>query len=119
MRLLLALCLAASPVAAENWMRRDGDRSFDKITLDARLRGAVIEFYDGGLGEYYTDGRYTYTYANSGGTGYGYFEVQEDGSVCVEFVNGFSRCDLFVLDQQDRLVVITEQGDRFPVRPEG
>lgn len=116
MRLLLAACLIATPVFAEGWMRRDSDQSIDKPALDARLRGEVIEFYDGGRSEYYEDGRYTYTYANDGGTGYGYFEIKDDGSICIEFVTGFSRCDLYVLDAQDRLVVITEKGDRFPVR---
>ena len=96
---------------------RDGDTLFDQSGLDSRLRGHTITFFDDGQSRFYEDGRYTYTYAGSGGTGYGYFTVTPDSSVCVEFVNGFSRCDIYVTDDADRLVVITEAGDRFPVRP--
>lgn len=113
--ILLTLCLAA-PAMAENWAMRDSDTGFDMAALDNRLRGEILTFYDGGQSEFYEDGRYTYTYANDGGTGYGYFEVMADSSVCIEFVNGFSRCDAYVTDAQDRLVVITEKGDRFPVK---
>ena len=113
--ILLTLCLA-SPAYSESWAMRESDQSFDLAALDARLRGEILIFYDGGQSEFYEDGRYTYTYADEGGTGYGYFEVMEDSTVCIEFVNGFSRCDAYVTDAQDRLVVITEAGDRFPVR---
>jgi hypothetical protein len=119
MRLLLALCLVTTSVVAEPVMRRDSDREIGLQALDNRLRGRSIAFYDGGVSEFYEDGRYTYTYADEGGTGYGYYEVTEDSTICIEFVNGFTRCDIYVLDDQDRLVVITEKGDRFPVRSEG
>lgn len=118
MRILLLLCLVAAPLAAEP-LPRDSDRQIGSGALDTRLRGHSIAFYDGGVSEFYEDGRYTYTYAGAGGTGYGYFEVTGDSQICIEFVNGFSRCDLYVLDTQDRLVVITDKGVRFPVRPEG
>ncbi|WP_323767596.1 hypothetical protein [Marinovum sp.] len=117
MRFLFVLCLAATPLAADP-LARDSDREIGSDALDNRLRGARIAFYDGGVSEYYDDGRYTYTYADQGGTGYGYYEVSGDSRVCIDFVNGFSRCDLYVLDAQGRLVVITEKGDRFPVRRE-
>ncbi|MDA7428490.1 hypothetical protein PGB28_08460 [Primorskyibacter aestuariivivens] len=113
---ILLTLLFASPAFAESWVLRDSDTGFDLAALDARLRGEILTFYDGGKSEFYEDGRYTYTYADDGGTGYGYFEVMEDSRVCIEFVNGFSRCDAYVTDAQDRLVVITEAGDRFPVR---
>lgn len=117
MRLISVLALLlCSPAFAEGWAMRDSDASFDIADLDARLRGEILTFHDGGQSEFYNDGRYTFTYANDGGTGYGYFEVMQDSTVCIEFVNGFSRCDAYVRDAQDRLVVITEDGDRFPVR---
>jgi hypothetical protein len=102
---------------AENWIPRDSDTMFDQTDLDSRLRGETITFFDDGQSEFYADGRYTYTYANDGGTAYGYFEVKDDSTICVDFVTGFSRCDMYVTDASNRLVVITQSGDRFPVRP--
>ncbi|MGX9357036.1 hypothetical protein ACS3SW_18280 [Roseobacteraceae bacterium S113] len=106
-----------SALAADEWQLRPNDEVFDQAGLDALLRGEVITFFDNGQAEYFEDGRYSYTYANDGGAGYGYYEVMADSTICIEFVNGFSRCDAYVRDAQGRLVVITEKGDRFPVRP--
>lgn len=116
-RLLVILCCLPHLVLAQNWTPRDSDTLFDQVTLDTRLRGETITFFDDGQSQFYEDGRYTYTYANDGGSGYGYFEVKDDSTVCVDFVNGFSRCDMYVIDASDRLVLITETGDRFPIRP--
>ena len=102
---------------AQNWVPRDTDTLFTQLDLEARLRGETITFFDDGQSQFFEDGRYTYTYANDGGTGYGYFEIKTDSTICVEFVTGFSRCDMYVIDAANRLVVITEAGDRFPVRP--
>ncbi len=115
----IAICLALFPTfaCAQDWSPRDSDRLFDQAALDTRLRGQTITFFDDGQSRFFDDGRYTYTYANDGGTGYGYFDVKDDSTICVDFVNGFSRCDMYVIDASDRLVVITESGDRFPVRP--
>jgi hypothetical protein len=68
------------------------------------------------VSHFYNDGRYTYAYdMGAGGYAYGYFEVAEDSTVCIAFVNGFSRCDAFV-ENGGRLVLITRDGDRFPIR---
>lgn len=116
-RLILCALFIPSLVFAQNWAPRETDTLFDQLGLDTRLRGETITFFDDGQSKFFEDGRYTYTYANDGGTGYGYFEIKEDSTICVEFVTGFSRCDMYVVDAADRLVVITETGDRFPVRP--
>lgn len=113
----LSAVMFATPLWAEILGALDSDVAFSQAALETRLRGQVITFYDGGQAEYYEDGRYTYSYANEGGTGYGYFEITENSTICIDFVNGFKRCDLYVRDAQGRLVVITEKGDRFPVRP--
>lgn len=116
--LLAVLAAAATSVAqAQTEGLRDTDIRFDLKDLDMRLRGQTIVFFDDGESRFYEDGRYTYTYANEGGTGYGYFTVTEDSAVCISFVNGASRCDTYVTDADNRLVVITAAGDRFPVRP--
>lgn len=121
MRLALALILvaalpAALPATAQDWMSRPGDTGFSNAELDTRLRGNILTFYDDGQSEFYDDGRYTYTYANDGGTGYGYWEITGDSTVCIEFVNGFSRCDRYVRNG-DRLILQTADGERFPIRP--
>lgn len=116
-RLALILLILPMTLPAQQLGARDTDSLFDQTELDNRLRGKILTFFDDGQSRFYEDGRYTYTYANEGGTGYGYFTVGQDSTVCIEFVTGFSRCDLYVLDANDRLIVITTAGDRFPTRP--
>lgn len=112
------LLCALFPVAlyAQNRAPRDSDVLFDQVGLESLLRGTTITFFDDGESKFFEDGRYTYTYANNGGTGYGYFTVMEDSTICIEFVTGFSRCDLYVTDTDGRLIIITANGDRFPTR---
>lgn len=117
LRVALILCLTPAALIAQPWEPRTSDTLFDKSELDLRLRGTTITFYDDGQSRFYEDGRYSYTYANEGGTGYGYFTVEEDSTICIEFVTGASRCDLYVTDAGGRLTVITTAGDRFPTRP--
>ena len=114
---VLAICLLPVCAFAQDWAPRGSDTLFDQAALDNRLRGATITFFDDGQSQFFADGRYTYTYANDGGTGYGYFTVMADSTICIEFVTGFSRCDLYVTDAAGRLTVITATGDRFPTRP--
>lgn len=116
-RFALALALIPAVLSAQQWEPRDTDALFEQGALDSLLRGTTITFFDEGQSEFFADGRYTYTYANNDGTGHGYFTVMEDSTICVEFVTGFSRCDLYVTDASGRLIVITASGDRFPTRP--
>ncbi|MCR9108145.1 hypothetical protein [Marivita sp. XM-24bin2] len=116
-RFALAFALIPVNLCAQQAVPRETDRLLQQAALDALLRGGTITFYDDGQSRFYEDGRYTYTYANNGGTGYGYFTVMTDSTICIEFVTGASRCDLYVFDETDRLIVITEAGDRFPTRP--
>ena len=110
------ICLLwAGSALADPFVMRSGDIVFDPDAMRERLSGQILTFYDDGQSEYYTDGRYTYTYADNGGTAYGYWRVEDNGAVCIEFVNGFSRCDLYVRNG-DRLLLIDENGARFPVR---
>ncbi|MFZ5964087.1 hypothetical protein ACOXXX_14140 [Thalassococcus sp. BH17M4-6] len=112
---LLALLLPATAFAQE-FDLRDSDQRITPEALAMRLSGHTLTFYDDGQAEFYTDGRYTYTYADNGGTAYGYWSLSDAGTVCIAFVNGFSRCDLYVRDG-DRLVMLDAKGARYPVRP--
>ncbi len=113
-RYFIALFLFPATLFAQQWAPRDSDVLLDQATLDTRLRGETIVFFDNGESRFFEDGRYTYTYANAGGTGYGYFTIGNDSTICIEFVTGFSRCDLYVIDASGRLTIITTTGDRFP-----
>lgn len=115
MRTIAALCLLATPAIAEDWVLRATDQLLDADALATRLIGQNIVFYDNGRSEYFEDGSYAYTY-DGGGTAHGDFTIRDDSTVCVNFDNGWARCDLFVVADQ-RLVVITEEGERFPIRP--
>jgi hypothetical protein len=122
LKLSLAIILLAGPLAAQdtptdqNWAQKTGDTLLTDAALQQRLTGQTITFYDDGQSYYYPDGRYTYTYADEGGVAYGHYQLEPDSTVCVAFVNGFSRCDRFV-QTAERLVMLTAKGDRFPVRP--
>lgn len=93
---------------------RSGDEVVDPATLLARS----LTFYDDGVSRYSPGGSYSYTYSalNGGGTAFGTYQIEADNSLCVLFRNGFDRCDLFVRNA-GRLVLITQQGERYPVRP--
>ncbi|MGH1415588.1 MAG: hypothetical protein ACRBB0_19015 [Pelagimonas sp.] len=108
--------LIAGPVWAEEFAIKKGDTPFERDALDTRLRGEVLEFYDDGQAKYYVDGRYSYTYAGSGSAAYGYWDINPEGAICVEFLNETTRCDFYVMNG-DRMILITQEGHRFPVRP--
>lgn len=114
--LVLPLCFLLTPAAAQDYSLRDGDIRMSRAELIGFLPRRIIRFHDGGASEYYADNRYTYTY-EGGGTAYGYWRVETDGEVCVDFVTGFGRCDLYVRDGA-RVTLLTAGGDRFPVTAE-
>lgn len=96
---------------------RTGDTRLSQVELQDLINGQTLTYYDDGQSKYSVGGSYSYTYANNGGTAFGRFKVGADGKVCIAFANGFGRCDLFV-QNSGRLVMLTEKGERFPVRAE-
>ncbi|MGV6804562.1 MAG: hypothetical protein ACWA49_10180 [Ruegeria sp.] len=114
--MLIAAAFAATPLGADEWVTRPGDVPLDPKELDA-LAGRTLTFYDDGRSKYSAGGAYSYTYsaANGGGTAYGTYSIAADGSVCVKYRNGFTRCDLYVRNGE-RLILINEKGERYPVR---
>lgn len=118
LRLALAFSLFATPLMATEWRLKIGDRPLTETELEA-LAGRTLTFYDDGRSTYSAGGSFSYTYsdANGGGTAFGTYHIAEDGSICTVFRNGLSRCDLFVRNGA-RLLLITEKGERYPVRPE-
>lgn len=117
---LAGLTAMVGAANAQDWALRDGDEPLPLLEMRHSLLGADIEFYDGGRSRYSAGGAYSYTYAPEygGGTAFGTFAFREDGIVCASFRNGFSRCDMFVRNE-GRLVLLTEDGERFPVMPPG
>lgn len=116
MRVILgaAALFVAGQAAAQDWAVRDGDSYLSDAEMRAEIVGHRLTFYDDGVSDYGPDGGYSYTY-DGGGTAFGDYELGENGVVCTAFRNGFERCDMIVRNR-DRLVVITEKGDRYPVR---
>ncbi len=111
---LLTMCLASTASAAE-WAFRDSDRILSFKEVEALTAGNTLVFYDDGQSKYAADGGYSYTYA-SGQSAYGTYAIAEDGVICIAYQNGFGRCDRYV-ENNDRIVLLTEDGLRFPVRP--
>ncbi|NNE51498.1 MAG: hypothetical protein HKN30_03750 [Sulfitobacter sp.] len=115
MRLVLfLLILPMTALAAEFPLLKD-DRVLSRDEVSALTQRDVVEFYEGGQSRYAADGRYNYTY-QSGGTAFGDYEIGSDGVICIAFDNGRDRCDRFV-HSHGRIVMITEGGDRYPIRP--
>ncbi|MEP5008144.1 hypothetical protein [Roseobacter sp.] len=114
--LVLAI-FAASSAVAQDWKTRDGDVLFEADALTARLSGQTLVFYDQGRSVYEADGKYNYTYGG-GGTWFGYWKTAAQSTVCVTFVTGVERCDMIV-ENGGQLVVLTADGQRFPIRPKG
>lgn len=113
---LLTLFLFAFPamVTAQSGVRTS-DTQLDASQLSEQLNGQIIEFFDGSKSRYGTDGSYEYTYTDDGPVWAGQFTLSEEGRVCVDFDNGSRRCDQFV-KTDGRLVLVTTDGLRFPVR---
>ena len=111
MRPAALFLVLALPAAAQ---QRASDTPFIGTGLSDTLSGQTIEFYDNSLATYRADGSYEYRYEAGGPVWAGEWTADES-EVCVIFDNGFSRCDTFV-QANERLVLIIENGDRYPVR---
>jgi hypothetical protein len=111
--LLPLLALVPTTAIAQDWNIRPWDEELPRAAIVDRISGNTLEFADGGKSEYLEDGRYAYIYSN-GNRVEGRYEIAGDGSVCVAFDNGWARCDYYVA-QGDRLVLINEQGGRYPI----
>lgn len=113
----LSVCLIGltmTAAQADDWATRPDDQLLTADDLADRLRGQTLTYYDDATSRFGDDGRYAYTYGE-GGTWLGDYEIRNDSTACVTFVTGTTRCDLYVINN-DRLIVITDSGDRFPIR---
>lgn len=115
MRHILFLLFFPFAAFAEGFPLLSGDQALSRDEVVEMTSGPVVEFYEGGQSRYSVGGAYSYTY-QGGGTAFGQFEVGPDGVICIIFNNGRGRCDRFVRSH-GRVVMITETGDRFPIRP--
>ena len=114
MRLALFIALAATPALSQEGFRTS-DRKLEIAETRTLLAGQVVEFHDGSKSRFGEDGLYQYTYTDDGPIWRGEYTVPDESLVCVDFGNGSSRCDLYVHDGT-RIVLITADGLRFPVR---
>lgn len=113
----IAVVVLAGPVTAQEFIPRATDQVLDAAAMQAEVVGRTHEFFDGGVSFFSISGTYSYTYSD-GGRAYGEWTLRDDGEggvICTSFSAGFARCDMYVHDG-DRLVLITEDGVRFPVR---
>lgn len=113
---VIALILVTSGAAAQDWALRDTDTVLSRDEVQELTLGQTITFYDDGQSKYSAAGDYSYTYA-SGESAFGKYMIQEDGTVCIAYQNGFGRCDRYVQSESGRIVLLTESGLRFPIRP--
>ncbi|MEL7115424.1 MAG: hypothetical protein AAGP08_07500 [Pseudomonadota bacterium] len=112
--LIVSLCLLGTSALAQQAPRAD-DVLLSTDDLTALLSGYELEFYDGSLGAYYSNGRYEYRYAPGEAPFTATYEITADSTVCSSFDNGFDRCDL-VVRSGERYVMIVINGDRYPIK---
>lgn len=115
MRPLFLLLLTPVAALASDFALLSGDIPLTRDEVVTLTETHLVEFYEGGQSRYSVGGSYSYTY-EGGGTAFGAFDVGPDGVICVIYRNGRDRCDRFVRSH-GRLVMITQSGDRFPIRP--
>ncbi len=117
MKIACLLIALAAPAAAQDYVARDSDTVPTKASLSELILDRDLEYFDGGVSRYDTGGSYAWTYAenNGGGVWTGIHDIQENGVVCVTYETGQERCDMFVLSGE-RLVMLTDDGQRFPLR---
>ena len=108
------LCCLASQAMAQDRAVRAGDEILTRLQLLALTSGTTLIFFDDGQSKFSAGEAYSYTYS-SGASAFGRFEIGDNGMVCLFYRNGRSRCDRYVL-HDGRLVLLTGQGQRFPVR---
>jgi len=111
------LALVASTATAQDWNLRDTDQVLDAEALGLIADGGALTYFDDGVSLFSAGGAYSYTYANNGGTAFGRFRLAGEGQICIDYRNGFSRCDMYVRNG-GRLVLLTENGERFPIKIE-
>ncbi len=112
--LLLAL---ATPATAQDYAVRSGDTILTRATLSDQIIDRDLEYFDGGISRYDADGSYAWTYAdnNGGGVHTGIHDIRDDAIVCITYDAGPTRCDMFV-QSNGRLTLLTDDGQRYPVR---
>lgn len=115
MRKLIALFLFLPAAGYAEFVLLKDDRALTREEVVSMTGQHLIEFFEGGQSRYSVGGSYSYTY-RGGGTAYGRYNIGADGTICILFRNGRDRCDRFV-QSHGRLVMITQTGDRFPIRP--
>jgi len=116
MKYALIPLLLAAPVTAQEYATRATDTLPTAETLATQILDHDLEYFDGGISRYNTDGSYTWTYSAANGSGvWEGTHTIADNVVCILFTTGQERCDMFVT-VGERLTVITEDGERYPIR---
>lgn len=116
-RLVFIFCLFGIAASAQTYSTRSSDVRLDAQGVSSAIHGRDLEFFDGGISRYSPGGSYSWTYSaeNGGESWFGVHSIAADGMVCIDFRRLRSRCDMFV-HSGERLVLLTEDGQRFPVR---
>lgn len=114
--LLLPLSFFSASAAAQEYDVRAGDAEPSAAELTAQIHDRDLIYFDDGMSRYNSDGTYAWTYSEANGSGVwpGTYAVT-DNVICIDFESGARRCDMFVVSR-DRLTLLTDDGQRYPVR---
>jgi len=118
MKTAILFALLAAPAVAQEYTVNANDTVPTVAELSDMILDRELEYFDGGISRYAADGTYAWTYTeqNGGATLPGVYDIQNDGTVCITYdERGQARCDMFVISN-DRLTLLTEDGQRYPIR---
>jgi hypothetical protein len=120
---ILAACSTHAPQSQQQsgspmpLVRSQGTaRGASQEEIAAAFIGKTVDFSDGGVSKYGTDGRYTFTFTNfwdndrSAGT----YSIRPS-TICVKFDDGFSRCDTIYVDN-GKFTLVNKDGKSFELR---
>jgi hypothetical protein len=102
----MALAVVGTPTVAQ--------QSLSGEAIKALVSGKNMDYGNDGTASYKADGRYEYFNKSNGATSRGKWVVQGD-SLCVDFDNGQKRCDQFLKDANNRVLLKNSRGTTFPV----
>lgn len=117
MKIAIFALTLATPALAQDYVIRSSDTIPTRSALLDMILDRDLEYYDGGSSRYSSDGTYAWTFGdnNGGATLPGIYAVGDNATICITYDTGSQRCDMFVF-AADRLVLLSEDGHRYPVR---
>ena len=126
---IIAVSIVAACTASEHQLQQQSTNPQTPITrqqgtargatqeeIAAAFVGSTVDFSDGGVGNYGTDGRYTFIYSDfwDNRRSTGRYSIRPS-TLCVKFDDGSSRCDTIYIDN-GKFTLVNRDDESFTLR---